>query len=301
MKMRIPSSIIVSLLGFGLLTLTAFRVQADTRTPARDDLTVLKEDYTLLQAMRKGDKAAAALLLDDRVSWIDRAGKKQNKSEVLEHLTASSYDSSLDVTISNYGELAVVRGLLQKPSQNIGVRFMRVWVKQSDGWRVFAYHETSFPSSLGGLTMEPAAHNDVPGSRECDNPCKSIPYNPTTEGQKGIIASWQKMEVAAVVKHDSSAWASTVIDGYKRVDRIEQIDGDKRENAVMPVEPVDWTEVSVFGNAGVMVMLQPVGGKPIYWTRVWVKQPDGVWRMAFSYSTLILRDPTATSNASPNK
>jgi len=275
-----------------------FAVRVENVAP--DDLaSVTQADRTLVEAISTRDTTKANALLDEQMTWIDRQGKRRGKIEVIHDFATLVTGQEVDVEVHNYGTVVVITGVRQGATKTEAV-FLRVWAKGSTGWRVFAYHETPVPSNLHSLTLEPASATGVEGDSKCENPCKSIPYKPKTQDQKDIISAWLRMEVAAIVTNDADQWASTVLDGISFFDisspqpkriamkpfRMAQINDNKKTNAVMPVEPVESVDIWTFGDAGVMVMLQPVGGRPIYWTRVWVKR-DGRFQMVASYWTQI--------------
>jgi hypothetical protein len=81
---------------------------------------------------------------------------------------------STDIHAYNYGHVGDVYGI------DANSRFLGVWVKRSDGWKIFNYIETPIGPHV------PLA----PGGGNCDNPCHTIPYTPTTEVDKGILDAW---------------------------------------------------------------------------------------------------------------
>ena len=166
---------------------------------------------------------------------------------------------------------------------------LRVWVKRPAGWRALVYHEVT-------LREQPAAPSGS-GVKECENPCKSVPYKPTNEAEQAIVASWQALEMG-VTAHDSDAWAPHIADEFAmlrssndhpltKADRMATLDLQKQTGAASAPAPLVTAKMFDFGDAVVMTCLhQPYSGKPIRVTRLWIKR-DGKWVMSISYQTTI--------------
>jgi hypothetical protein len=162
-------------------------------------------------------------------------------------------------------------------------------VKRAAGWRLLDYHEVTQRSG--------AAPPPGPGTNDCENPCKGVPYTPKDDAEKGILKSWGELETA-VTKHDPNGWSPHFLDEFvliasggaepvTKAGRLEQL--SKPGFGPAPPQLAANPEVRFihFGDSVVMIaQANPYSGKPAHISRVWVNR-EGMWRMAFSYQTTI--------------
>ncbi len=252
---------------------------------AGEDPAALQADREFVRAAAKGDQEAVGKLLDAEFTWTDSQGKTYTKGEALTELPqlAVSGDGGANVEHRTYGQVVAVMASHGKAYA------LRVWVKRPSGWRALVYHEVT-------LREQPAAPGGS-GVKECENPCKSIPYKPKNEAEQAIVASWQALETG-VTAHDSAAWAPHIADEFamlgsnndhplSKADRMATLDLQKQTGVGSAPAPLVSAEMFDFGDAVVMKCLhQPFSGKPIRVTRVWIKR-DGKWVMSISYQTTI--------------
>jgi len=252
---------------------------------AGEEQAALQADREFVRAAAKGDKEGVGKLLDADFTWTDAQGKTYTKSEALTELPqlAVSEDSEAHMEQRAYGQVVAVMASRGKAYA------LRVWVKRPAGWRALVYHEVT-------LREQPAAPGGS-GVKECENPCKSIPYKPKNEAEQAIVASWQALETG-VTAHDSAAWAPHIADEFamlssnndhplSKADRMATLDKQKQTGVGSAPAPLVSAEMFGFGDAVVMKCLhQPFTGKPIRVTRVWIKR-DGKWVMSISYQTTI--------------
>jgi ketosteroid isomerase-like protein len=255
---------------------------------------VLQADHTLVEAIGKGDRATAGMLLDAEFTWTDRTGKTRTKAEILPVLASLTADSDTDVKVSNYGKLVLIRGSHQIPSQKTAVRFARVWVKGPEGWRALIYQETTMaekmPATRSGFGS-PSGGAPV----DCDNPCKSVPYKPEGAAEQEVVSMWQAVE-RTVLTNDVEAWIPNFTDDFvfvtpdggpplNKADRVVMIKELKRTNTTLIPAKVESMKVWVLGDAAVMRSEhKPVHGKTLHITRVFVK-PSGHWQITFGQQT----------------
>ncbi len=270
---------------------TAPRV--DRLGAASEDQAALQVDREFVRAAAKGDKEAVGKLLDAEFTWTDAQGKTYTKSEALTELPqlAVSGDSGMNVEERAYGQVVAVMASHGKAYA------LRVWVKRPAGWRALVYHEVT-------LREQPGAPGGS-GVKECENPCKSIPYKPKNEAEQAIVASWQALETG-VTAHDSAAWAPHIADEFamlssnndhplSKADRMATLDLQKQTGVGSAPAPLVSAEMFDFGDAVVMKCLhQPFTGKPVRVTRVWIKR-EGKWVMSISYQTTIQAAAAKTS------
>ena len=256
---------------------------------AGEDQAVLQADHALMQAIAKADKAAVEKLLDAEFTWTDSEGKTLTRAEVLQALPKSGLgeESGIAVQERTYGDVGAVTANRGK------VYALRIWVKRAEGWRALVYHEVT--------QMAEPPKSAGTGVKECENPCKSVPYEPKNEAERGIIASWQALETG-VTGHDSAAWAPHIAEEFVQVsssgdhpnykaDRIATLDKQKQLGVGSAPAPLVSARMFDFGDAVVMTCLhQPHSGKPIHVTRLWVKQ-NGQWVISISYQTAIQGAP----------
>jgi hypothetical protein len=245
---------------------------------------VLQADRSLLEAIGKSDATALRKLLDPRFTWIDAQGRTLIKKEVRAAVPKPADQSGAEPKLRLYGRVALVT------SMRDNVHVMRIWAHRARGWKALVYQEVAVTPASGS-----AAAAGAP--KDCDNPCKTIPYRARSSDERGIIESWQALE-SAVAAGKGADWASHVADEFVLVDRSGALTKKQRIAAVnqgaSAPPSVVLAKMFYFENAVVMTaQLQPVAGKPIAVSRIWVKQ-DANWQMAVSYQTVIQDAPAQT-------
>jgi hypothetical protein len=254
-------------------------------TAAADDRDIAAEfDRAFLAETAKGDRPAAAALLDADFTWTDAFGVTRNRSEALQSLSKETDES--DVETHFYGRVFTVRGAHREQ------RFLRIWVKRGEDWRMFVLLETPVAPRTGQASVEAAA-----GQGDCDNPCRTVPYVPKTAMDKAILAAWQQTKMIEW-KPDADAWARYIADEFMIINnttirtRPERMEIARKQQAAgtgAPGDPVMSMEIHDFGdNAAVMISQHfPYrGGKPYRNVRVWVLRDDR-WQLAISQQSTI--------------
>ena len=78
---------------------------------------------------------------------------------------------------------------------------LRVWAKRAGGWKAIVYQEVL--SRDTPPTFAPGAGKD------CENPCKTLPYQPKNETERQVATAYSKLETAAMA-HNSAVFATLV-------------------------------------------------------------------------------------------
>ncbi len=268
----------------GLITTPAVLVAPPQSAPSDDvTSTVLQADHSLLQAFQKTDRATADRLLDSDFAWIDSQGKSQSREQVLQDFPAPA-NADVDAQARIYGQSAVLRA-------NRGrVQVLRVWVKRSSGWKLILYQEVTLVEK-----SEPPLAGDASG--DCENPCKSIPFEPETLSEKQAIASWQGV-MRAMATNDADAYSPLITEEFAatdthhdrpftKADRLAQIQKQKKLGTRSAPPALVSARMFDFGETVMMIAReQRPGAKPYFNTRVWVKR-NARWQMLFSFNTRI--------------
>ena len=246
---------------------------------------VLAADHVLVASLAKPDKAAVEKLIDADFVWTNSAGDTIGRSMVLESMPKPPLgdESGAQTSERTYGQVGAVQVAIGK------LHVLRIWVKRPAGWRLLDYHEVTQRSG--------AAPPPGPGTNDCQNPCKGVPYTPKDDAEKGILKSWGELETA-VTNHDPKGWSPHFLDEFvliasgganpvTKAGRLEQL--SKPGFGPAPPQLAANPEVRFihFGDSVVMIaQANPYSGKPAHISRVWVYR-DGMWRMAFSYQTTV--------------
>jgi hypothetical protein len=256
---------------------------------AADDQSVLQVDREFVQAAAKGDNATVGRLLEADFTWTDADGKTQSKTDVLQSLPnpALGDERGAQVTQRTHGQVGAVMSARDK------VSVLRLWVRRSAGWHLLVYHEVA----LRQQASTPAG----PGVKECENPCRTLPFKPKNEAEQAIIAAWQALETG-VTNHDASAWSPHIAEEFTmlssandhpltKADRIATLNLQKQTGFASAPAPLVSAQMFDFGDAVVMTCLhQPYSGKPVHVSRLWIKRA-GQWIMSISYQTTIQSAP----------
>ena len=263
-------------------TLTGFGQDRDlyNQEPV-EVLRVAKADFQFVQAVAHADTAGVEKVLDADFTWTSADGAVHSRSEVLHQLpkTAILNEKDEESRVFTYGVLADVQA-------NRG-RFheLRVWVNRSGGWKAIVYQEVI------SLDRPPTF---TPGAgRDCDNPCKAIPFTPNTETERQVALAYSKLETAAHARN-SAAFAPMVADEFvaasSNSDRLQtkrsrMAEFDRSKDAGVAPTPLLSARMFEFTDAVLMVSEhKPDRGKPLHVTRLWVNRA-GSWMETLSYQT----------------
>src|SRR5579863_9278368 len=168
------------------------------------DKAVLQADRAFVEAIAKGDSSKLNVLLDKNFAWCDSNGQILSAAEVARSVPKDSLgdESGVEVAERTYGDVGAVNASQGK------IHLLRLWVKRAEGWKLLVYHEVKQldqPSTSAGS-----------GVKECENPCKTVPYQPANQAERDIMASWQALETG-VTAHDAAAWAPHIADEFVQI------------------------------------------------------------------------------------
>ena len=256
---------------------------------AESDPAVMQADRAFVQAAVKGDAATLGKMVDAEFTWTDADGKTLAREEVLQAVPKDTLgdESGAEVSERTYGQVGAVQASSGK------VHVLRLWVQRSGGWRLLVYHEVK--------QLEQPSTSPGSGIKDCENPCKMVPFKPANEAEQAIIASWQALETG-VTAHDADAWAPHIADEFVQISsnsdhviskagRIETLNKQKASGVGSAPTPLVSAKMFDFGDAVIMTCLhQPFSGKPIHVSRLWIKR-DAKWIMSISYQTTIQAAP----------
>jgi hypothetical protein len=263
----------------------SFFFVANRLVAAEGDPAVMQADRAFVQAVAKKDAAGLGKMVDSEFTWTDVEGKTLTREEVLRSLPKDALgdESGVEVSVRAYGQVGAVNVGLGK------VHVLRLWVQRPGGWRLLVYHEVK--------QLEQPSTSAGSGVKDCENPCKMVPFQPANEAEQAIIASWQSLETG-VTAHDAEAWAPHIAEEFVQISsnsdhmisksgRIETLNKQKTSGVGSAPAPLVSAKMFDFGDAVIMTCLhQPYSGKPIHVSRLWIKR-DGKWIMSISYQTTI--------------
>jgi hypothetical protein len=252
---------------------------------AEADRAVMQADRQFVQAVAKGDEAAIGKMVDAEFTWTDADGKTLTAEEVLRTVPKDVLgdESGAEVSERTYGQVGAVNAGRGK------IHILRMWVQRAGGWKLLVYHEVK--------QLEQPSTSAGSGVKECENPCKMVPFQPANEAEEAIIASWRALETG-VTAHDAEAWAPHIADEFVQISsnsdhviskagRIETLNKQKASGVGSAPAPLVSAKMFDFGDAVIMTCLhQPYSGKPIHVSRLWIKR-NGNWIMSISYQTTI--------------
>jgi ketosteroid isomerase-like protein len=252
-------------------------------------------DRALIQAIAANDHLAAARLLDPEFTWIDRDGRSRAKSDLVNRIGLLSANPDANITLQNYGRVALLTGTHRLTPDDAPALFARVWVRLPSGWRLLLYQETSPADSSVKDARYGVTRAQWPAP--CDNPCNSLPYKPLSSDAQEIVASFMAGE-KAVFDRDAGAASRILGDDVLFVTpgRAQPMDKAQRIAAMRNFRPTGQVDLPpavasmalwVFGNAAVMSAdEESPSGEMLRATRLWAKR-DGQWQLTFSQQTLV--------------
>jgi hypothetical protein len=158
----------------------------------KPDPGMMQADTAFIQAIAKADKSALEKLLDANFTWTSASGNAQTKSQALLDPPASAIADTKNAELKSY-----MYGDLGNIQVNLGrIHVLRVWVKQSSGWKAIVYQE------LMSLETPPSF---TPGAgKDCENPCKTIAFTPKSETERQVAIAYSKLETAAHARNSAA-------------------------------------------------------------------------------------------------
>jgi Domain of unknown function (DUF4440) len=275
----------LSLFGLFAIVLVLLLLGSASVHAASGDAAIHRVDGQFVKAVTAGDSPSLGKLVDADFTWTDSEGNTLTRGEFLHVIPKPPLgdEAGVDVTERTYGEVAAVSASRDK------VHVLRLWVHRPSGWRLLVAHAVT--------QLDEPSKSSGSGVNTCENPCKSVPFEPANEAQHAIIASWQALETG-VTAHDSAAWAPHIADEFVQIssnsdhpiskkDRMATLDKQKLSGVGSAPSPLVSAKMFDFGDAVVMTCLhQPYTGKPVHVSRLWIKR-DGQWIMVISYQTAI--------------
>jgi molybdate transport system substrate-binding protein len=247
------------------------------------DPALLTADRSFVEAIAKSDTPAALSLMDQDGTWTDDHGRTLSREQLAKGLPrpAIGRESIAHVRRFEYGRIAVVQADRDR------LHVLRVWVKRPEGWRVLVHQE------VRSLDAPPTV---TPGTgKECENPCRSVPYEPKSVNERAVIAAYLALETSAH-SGDALTWGTHVADEFVLVSSNSDRTFDKPTRlaavgrssfgGVLPTRLLTGRMFDL-GTAVVMTSRhEPDRGNPLQITRVWVNR-NGVWQSTLSYQTTI--------------
>ena len=243
--------------------------------------TMQQADRAFVQAVARTDKSVLEKLLDTDFTWTSADGKIQTKAQVLRSLPAPAIENDSAAELKSY-----VYGNLGDIQANLGrAHVLRVWIMRREGWKAIVYQEVQ--ALAAPPTVTPSAASD------CENPCKMVPLKPKNETERQVIAAYSKLETAAMA-HNSAVFSTVVADEFVAASSNSNKLSDKPgrmadfdHSKMSGVAPTPLLSARLFDFGGAVLMTsqhQPVRGKPLRVTRIWVKR-NGSWMETLSYQT----------------
>ena len=185
-----------------LFSLSQISIATAFLSPSKPSTSQL--DRSFIVAAASSDRAVVVPLLDDDFSWTDIDGKSLSRNQIMDSVPSPvlGNESGVEMKEDSYGAVKTVivnRGKIY---------VFRAWVQRPEGWRLLVYHEVK--------QLDQPSNSAGTGVLDCENPCKVVPFQPTNESEKAIIASWQALETG-VTTHNSAAWAPHIADDFLQI------------------------------------------------------------------------------------
>lgn len=287
MRRWLSVMIVAGVIGGSFLAVAQARAVAQPPLPPMaipaGDPKMRVADRAWVEAVTKGDKAAAAKALEAGFTWTDANGKTRTREQVSQALPmpALGADTGARVIAFTYGQVAVVE------ANNGPMHVLRIWIKRPTGWHILVYQEVK------ALAAPPTV---TPGTgKACDNPCKGVPYQPKNDDEKGVIEAYSGLETSAYGHNAAGFDAHTAAEFFaassnsnKLISKPERM-AELRQSTMAGLAPTPLISAQLydFPSAVVMISLQrPDKGKDLHITRVWTKR-GGHWIATLSYQTAI--------------
>ena len=263
---------------------------------AAPTLSAAAADAAWIAALTSRDRSTAISLLDTEFEWTNSQGRMHTRSETVQTLSALAADLHGETNVHHYDytHAHVITSVRE------GARMMRVWAMRPDGWRILAAITTALVTGTTPFAAPAATTGD------CENPCRTMPYAPSSENAKQIAAVFMRLKMDEW-HPDPIDWAPFVLDDVLYVTETAQLSKQDRVNRLAslkasgapstPGDPVVSMQIHDFGDAAVMIARHTPyrGGDPYYSLRVWAFK-DGRWQLANTQQTVIRSTESAAAS-----
>jgi len=236
---------------------------------------MLQADAAFVQA----DRASLENLLDEDFTFTASDGKTLTKSEFLRNPPQPPSTSAPKAFV--YGQLGDVQSTLGR------LHILRVWVNRPEGWKTIVYQEV--------LSL-PAPPKVTPSAaKDCQNPCKNVPYVPKNDAEMQVLTAYSRLETAAMARN-STVFATLVADEFiaassassRTFTKQQRIQGFE-QGRMGGLAPTPLVSAQFFDFPGAVLMRsehRPEHGNPLHVTRIWIKR-GGRWMETLSYQTAV--------------
>jgi hypothetical protein len=259
-------------------------------------LTATAADAAWLATLTSRDPSTAARLLDAEFEWTNSQGRTHTRIGTVENLSLLAADLRGETNVQHYDYthahvITSARG---------SARMMRVWAMRPDGWRVLGAITTELVTGTTPFAATAATTGD------CENPCRTMPYTPSSDNAKQIAAVFMRLKMDEW-HPDPIDWAPDVLDDVFYVTETAQLSKRDRVNRLAslkesgapstPGDPVVSMQIHDLGDAAVMIARHTPyrGGDPYYSLRVWAFK-DGRWQLANTQQTVIRSTESAAAS-----
>jgi hypothetical protein len=213
---------------------------------------------------------------------INRSGGVTDLKTVAALKADPKYLVNDDIDVRVYGNGAITTGTQHVEDGGIVVRFLRVWVKQPDGWRLVAFQGTAISSDTSS-TAAPSSVKTLP------RPSPS----PTRRVDRAVLAADQSL-LRAEAENDDAQNRELKTSDSTFVSRTGSSAARVNDPSRVPLksEGASYDRVQAYGDIavvqGALLWTDINGFSPgaLRFTRVWVKQGDA-WKLAAEQRTPI--------------
>jgi hypothetical protein len=169
-------------------------------------------------------------------------------------------------------------------------------VKNPAGWRAVVYVDTP----IRGQAAEFAPRAPGAADKECDNPCKTLPYKPEDAAQQEVLATWMRIKTDEWQANAEDWDAHTDVDHVTinsnsvlpKAPHVAQLAKQKAAyGGASTGAPVISMNLADFDNIVIMTSLEGRElSKPSAWAlRMFINRGDG-WKICLSIHTEVERD-----------
>ncbi len=244
-------------------------------------------EQALQAALRDGLRAQALTLVSPGFFRVDSNGALNNPSEFLSRIEPGAvWGTERTLHVNEYDDAAVVLGVSESTGRRF--RFLRIWLRTGDGWRLLAFQVTPIDSSqptndAGRAPRQAKTENDFIVSTTARTPV-----------ERELVESFRGLQ-RAERNADSAGFAARTADDFQVVGftgdvrtKAQRVEDIRRQSSDTSFPTVSEVDVQVIGAAAVMRALQePTGGRPAFrWTRLWVRVNDQ-WRQVINQQTAL--------------
>jgi hypothetical protein len=251
--------------------------------------TIIEREHARAEANHTG-KGREALYRPDYFA-IDRNGVVSGYADIVKSGADPKYRLEEPFNVQVYGNVALVTGIQQAGAAPGPSRFLRVWVREGNAWKIASFHGTSILQGSAPAAVSRPAPPRTPLPKLSGESAEVL------KAQEAITTSFATVEVKTYERYTAPEFVRVNYEGalLSRAEFLKTV-SDNQKSVPAGNEDIRiriYGDVAVETYRNITFLRDGTAGPPERITRVFVKR-GGMWQQAIKQFTRIAQ-PSQTN------